>query len=211
MGGCAMRAYVRRACVPAALISAVLLTGCSSGDGSDQAAPQKSEAAKPAVDQSPEPSEAASSSAPAPVLKVGENGTFETGELDDASNYTATSKMSVTVVSAKYADQPDIYGDPKNGQYVELTLTLKNVGKAPAKFSSYGVMQWEDEKTAAQDASSLASTGEGPDLDTTYDPGQSVTGTIVLDVVRKGGKVSYVGSENPWAEGPTFVVELPKS
>ncbi|MFE9017297.1 hypothetical protein ACFYNL_01745 [Streptomyces sp. NPDC007808] len=71
-------------------------------------------------------------------------------------------------------------------------------------------MQWEDEQTAAQDATTLEGVGEGDGLDTTYKPGQSVTGTLVLDVGRKGGKVGYYGSDDPSGE-PAFVVELPKS
>ncbi|MEW2396193.1 hypothetical protein [Streptomyces sp. NPDC046862] len=65
-----------------------------------------------------------------------------------------TTKMHITVVSAKYVTptQIDTTNEPVRGQFVELTLTLtlKNVGKAPAKFSAYGLMTWEDEKTAAQ-------------------------------------------------------------
>ncbi|WDV55403.1 DUF4352 domain-containing protein [Streptomyces coeruleorubidus] len=210
-----MRAYIRRACVPAVLISAVLLTGCSSAsDSGDDAAPKLSASAEP-IEQQPseEPSETGSSSAPGPVLEVGETGEFETGKTDEyGENYKVTSKMSVKVVSAEYvtAEQIDTSNEPQNGEYVKLTLTLKNVGTAPAEFSSYGMMQWESTDTAAQDASTLEGVGEGQDLDTTYKPGQSVTGTLVLDVGDEGGTVSYVGSEDPNAEGPVFSVELPK-
>ncbi|WP_319648512.1 DUF4352 domain-containing protein [Streptomyces scabiei] len=120
--------------------------------------------------------------------------------------------MQVTVVSAKYVTpaEVDTTNQPEHGQYVELTLTLKNVGKGSAKFSAYGLMTWEDDKTAAQDATTLEGVGEGPELDTTYKPGQSVTGKLILDVARKGGIVSYVGGDNPEAEGPVFTVKLPK-
>ncbi|MGW0613757.1 DUF4352 domain-containing protein [Streptomyces sp. NPDC002788] len=210
-----MRAYIRRACVPTVVISAVLLTGCSSkSDSGDDAAPKLSASAAPIEDQpSEEPSEAAPSSAPGPVLEVGEEGEFETGRTDEyGENYEVTSKMSVKVVSAEYvtAEQLDTSNEPENGQYVKLTLTLKNVGKAPAEFSSYGMMQWEDTDTAAQDASTLEGVGEGQDLDTTYKPGQSVTGTLVLDVGDGGGTVSYVGSEDLEADEPVFSVNLPE-
>ncbi|WP_157953343.1 DUF4352 domain-containing protein [Streptomyces sp. MH60] len=207
-----MRAYIRHAVVPAVALLAVLVAGCSDEGGSDDAAPKQDPASEVPIDPADLPSQAPSSSAPsAPVLKIGESGEFETGEVDDNGTYKATSKMSVTAVSAKYADQTPIYGEPDNGQYVELTLTLKNIGDAPGRFASYGMMRWEDDQTATQDASSLAGVGEGPDLDTTYKPGQSVTGTLVLDIVRKGGTVSYVGSDDPWADKPAFSVELPQS
>ncbi|MDX2575881.1 DUF4352 domain-containing protein [Streptomyces scabiei] len=208
-----MRAYVRRACVPAVLMSALLLTGCSGG-GSDDASPKQTPASEVPIDEpTEEPSESASSSAPGPELTVGETGSYDVGETDDTGeNYKVTSKMQVTVVSAKYVTPAEIdtTNKPEHGQFVELTLTLKNVGKAPAKFSAYGLMTWEDDKTAAQDATTLEGVGEGPELDTTYKPGQSVTGKLILDVARKGGTVSYVGSDDLDAEGPVFTIKLPK-
>ncbi|MBP2059743.1 DUF4352 domain-containing protein [Streptomyces iranensis] len=192
----------------------VVLVGCSeSSDGPDVDGPATSAApskpAQKAAEESPSPS--ASTSA-APVIAVGETGTFDVGETDDyGENYKVTTKMQVTAVSAKYVTpaEVDTTNKPKQGQYVKLTLTLKNVGKAPAEIMTYGMMQWEDDQTAAQDASTLEGVGDGPDLDTTYKPGQAVTGSLVLDVGRRGGKVSYVGGDDP-GKGPTFVVKLPK-
>lgn len=210
-----MRTYIRRACVPAVLLSAVLLAGCSDGLTSrpepDASAPPASEA--PVKEAAVEPSEAASSSAPAPVVGVGETAKFGLGETDDyGENYKVTTQMSVTVVSAKYvtASEVDTTNEPEHGQYVELTLTLKNVGDAPAEIMTYGTMQWEDKQTAAQDATTLEGVGDGATLDTTYKPGQSVTGKLILDVARKGGTVGYYGSDDPSGEA-AFVVELPKS
>ncbi|MFF4478663.1 DUF4352 domain-containing protein [Streptomyces sp. NPDC001520] len=202
------RYAVRAASV--ALLGAVLV-GCSSeqSDGPNVAQQAPSKPAQKAADESPSPS--ASKSA-APVVAVGQTGTFNVGETDDyGENYKVTTKMQVTAVSAKYVTPAEVgtTNQPEQGQYVKLTLTLKNVGKAPAEIMTYGMMQWEDNKTAAQDASTLEGVGEGPDLDTTYKPGQAVTGSLVLDVARRGGKVSYVGGDDP-SEGPTFVVKLPK-
>lgn len=215
MGGCAVRTYVRRACVPAVLISAVLLAGCSSERSDAKAAPATSAPVKAVADEpTEEPSEAAPSSAPAPVVGVGKSGKFDVGETDEfGENYKVTTQMQVTVVSAKYVTPADVNttNKPEKGQYVELTLTLKNVGGAPAEIMTYGMMKWEDAQTAAQDATTLEGVGEGQDLDTTYKPGQSVTGKLVLDVVRKGGTVGYYGVEDPDTEEPAFVVELPKS
>ncbi|MEU8877424.1 DUF4352 domain-containing protein [Streptomyces javensis] len=195
------------------LLGAVLV-GCSEkSDGPDVGEPATSAApskpARKAAEESPSPS--ASKSA-APVVSVGQSGTFDVGETDDyGENYKVTTKMQVTVVSAKYVTpaEVDTTNEPEQGQYVKLTLTLKNVGKAPAEIMTYGMMQWEDDKTAAQDASTLEGVGDGPDLDTTYKPGQAVTGALVLDVGRRGGKVSYVGTDDPDAEA-AFVVKLPK-
>ncbi|MFB6677150.1 DUF4352 domain-containing protein [Streptomyces sp. NPDC056390] len=161
------------------------------------------------------PAEEAPSTAPAaPSLKVGESGTFATGKTDDyGENFKVTSKVQVTVVSAKYVTpaEVDTTNEPEQGHYVALTLTFKNVGKAPAEVMTYGMMKWEDSKTAAQVATTLEGVGEGPELDTTYKPGQSVTGKLILDVARKGGTVSYFdNNSDPEVEGPSFKVALPK-
>ncbi|MFD9442174.1 DUF4352 domain-containing protein [Streptomyces sp. NPDC060001] len=209
-----MRAYIRRAVVPAALVS-IVLTGCSGGGDSDDAAPKASPSVakdvKPAAEETPD---SEPSSAPAPELGVGEKGTYDVGETDEfGENFKVTSKMQVTVAGADYVTPAEIgtSNEPEQGQFVKLTLTLKNVGKAPAEFSAYGLMTWEDDQTAAQDATTLEGVGEGPDLDAKYKPGQSVTGSLILDVARKGGLVSYIGSEDLDAEEPVFTVKLPKS
>lgn len=212
MGGCAMCAYVRRACVLAMLISVVPLAGCSSGGSDDKATSKASASAESVVKEQPsqEPSETASASA-VPVLKVGQSGTWAYGETDDlGENFKVTTQMKTTVVSAEYVtpDEIDTGNKPENGQFVRLTLTLKNVGDAPAEIMTYGVMEWEDDNTAAQDASTLEGVGDGRTLDTTYKPGQSVTGYLILDVGRRGGVVSYAGTEDPNADA-AFKVELP--
>ncbi|MBT2412621.1 DUF4352 domain-containing protein [Streptomyces sp. ISL-12] len=209
-----MRAYIRRALVPAVAISAVLLTGCSSEGDSTDAAPKQEPASEVPIDPADLPEKSPSSSSPeAPVVKAGETKEFGVGETDEyGENYKVTTKMAVTVEEAKYVTPAEVgtTNEPERGQFVRLTLTLKNVGDAPAEIMLYGMMQWEDADTAAQDASTLEGVGEGPELDTTYKPGQSVTGTIVLDVGAKGGTVSYVGTEDPQAKA-AFVVELPTS
>jgi hypothetical protein len=203
-----MCAYIRRAVVPAVVLS-LFVVGCSSGSEEKDASPQP----QSSVEASPEPSEATSSAAPVPALSVGETGSFDVGETDEyGENFKVTSKLQVTVVSAKYVTPAEINtsNEPEHGQFVKLTLTLKNVGQAPAEFAGYGVMQWEDDETAAQDATTLEGVGDGPDLDTTYKPGQSVTGSMILDVARRGGIVSYGGSGDPEATGPLFTIKLPK-
>ncbi|MGW2744999.1 DUF4352 domain-containing protein [Streptomyces sp. NPDC001450] len=208
-----MRTHIRRALVPAALLSAVLLTGCSSG-GDDKADHSKTAVVDDTQERStvkPSPSPSPSSSTHVPVLSVGQTGSYDVGETDDVGeNYKVTTKMSVTVVSAKYVTPAEVGTTNKpKGQYVELTLTMKNTGTAPTRVMTYGNMQWEDSSTAAQDATTFEGVGDGPTLDTVYKPGQGVTAKLVLDVARKGGFVSYTYTENPDGEAP-FMVKLPK-
>ncbi|WP_030042751.1 DUF4352 domain-containing protein [Streptomyces resistomycificus] len=193
-------------------MSAVLMAGCSSESGSGESVAKKPRTGAPAEDAAVESSEP-SASAPGPVLEVGETGEFETGETDEyGENYKTTSRMSIKVVGAEYVtpDEVDTGNEPENGQFVKVTLTLKNIGDAPAEIMTYGTMEWEDTDTAPQDASTLEGAGDGRSIDTSYKPGQSVTGFLILDVGEKGGTVSYNGSEDPNAEGPVFSVNLPE-
>ncbi|MWA08471.1 DUF4352 domain-containing protein [Streptomyces sp. BA2] len=203
-----MRTYIRRAVLlttPLALAS-VLVTGCSDSKDSSAKTEPKKPATASADFEKVEVGEKAESpqtpAASAPTLSVGESGEFTIVDMKDAS---AKARMKVTVDSAKYATPTDVGTDePAHGQYVLLTLTIKNVGKVPGTISTYGAMQWEDEKTAAQDATTLE-IQENMTLDTMYEPGQSRSGKLVLDVGRKGGRVSYFAD----SEGPAFTVELP--
>ncbi|GAA5215911.1 hypothetical protein GCM10023323_66840 [Streptomyces thinghirensis] len=222
MGGCAVRAYIRRAVVPAVVLSVVLLTGCGGRDSDEGAAPQKSSAAEAAVDEpAQEPSEDAHTPVPGPNVGIGRRVTFSVGETDEyGQNYKVTTKMDVRVLDVKYMTpaeldaakdmtlaELDTTNEPEHGQYLTLTLMLENVGDAPAKITTYGMMKWQDANHAAQDATTLESVG-GPALDRTYAPGQSVIGALVLDVAAKGGTVSYYGTNDPSGE-PAFVVTLP--
>ncbi|MFJ5222233.1 DUF4352 domain-containing protein [Streptomyces sp. NPDC088400] len=190
---------------PAIAVSA-LVTGCMSSGTRDK--PEAAEAAvespaDPVAEESAEPSESASDG---PSLTVGESGSYDVVETDEyGENPAVTTKMQVTVKSAKYVSPSEIdtTNEPTLGQYVVLTLTIKNVGPKPGEFAGYGVITWEDGDTAAQDATTLEGVGDSPELDTTYKPGQSVTGSLVLDVGAKGGTLSY--------EEGTFTVELPTS
>ncbi|MCQ6554809.1 DUF4352 domain-containing protein [Streptomyces sp. C10-9-1] len=206
-----MRVYVRWAVLPAAMLGA-LLTGCSSADEpaepTDVAVSEVAPETTSATPTSADPS----SSAPVPSAGVGETVTFDTGETDEyGENYQVTSKLSVTVDSVEYVTPEEINttNEPDLGQFVKVTLTVKNVGDADAEFAGYGSMYWEDEETAAQGATTLEGVGEGPDLDTTYRPGQSVTGFMILDVGRKGGTVGYTGEAGPFSDEPAFTIELP--
>jgi hypothetical protein len=200
---------MRRYVVPAALISAVLLTGCSSGSDDSAAQVTPSATHEAAQADAAAPSTPSPSTTPVPVLKVGQTGTYGVGEADDAGAYKVTSTMSVTVVSAKYVTPAELGTSNKPaGQYVEVTLTFKNVGKAAARVETYGNLKWEDSSTAAQDVTTLEGVGSGASVDAEYKPGQSVTGKLVLDVARKGGTLTYTYTEDPDAEA-VFKVALP--
>ncbi|MFB7479588.1 DUF4352 domain-containing protein [Streptomyces anulatus] len=166
-------------------------------------------AAEPSADKTVEPSPSASA---APAIKVGESGTFDFYETDEyGQNPKVATQLEVTVKSAEYVTPTQINttNEPENGQFVKLTITVKNVGKAPGEFAAYGMMTWEDADTAAQEATTLEGVGEGQDVDTTYKPGQSVTGSLILDVGAKGGTLSYASSIID--EAPAFTIELPKA
>ncbi|MFE6493434.1 DUF4352 domain-containing protein [Streptomyces sp. NPDC057748] len=205
-----MRAFVRRAGVSAAAagIAVAAITGCTS---EEKAAPTPSTAASAPADSKREgvSKDPSPSSSPGPAIKLGGSGRFDFIETDEyGENPKVATQLEVTAKSAEYVTPADVDTTNKpKGQYVRLTLTVKNVGAKPGDFAAYGMMKWEDGKTAAQDASTLEGVGDGPDLDTTYKPGQSVTGSIVLDVGAKGGAVSYWA--DPMADGPAFTIELP--
>ncbi|MEW1551347.1 DUF4352 domain-containing protein [Streptomyces tsukubensis] len=205
-----MRAYVRRACVPAVLLGALLaVTGCSDEDkpkASEKPAP--SAPASPAA-EGPDESAPSPSADAGPVLSVGKTAAYDVIKTDDTGeNPRAVTKMEMTVKGVKYVSADQIGADKAKGQYAVLTLTVKNVGSAEGEFAAYGKMKWEDSATAAQDATTLETTDAGQSLDTTYKPGQSVTGDVVLDVVRKGGTVTYYDS---LSTPPAVSITLPKT
>jgi hypothetical protein len=184
-----------------------LVAGCSL----ETAPPKSSDAPKAAAEPSQAPSAAPSPSPSAgPVLKVGQTGTFDDVETDQyGENPKPVTKMSVTVKEAAYVTPDEVDAqEPEHGQYVRLTLTVKNTGTAPGTYAGYGALRWEDAQTAAQDATTLV-IPDGPELDTTYKPGQSVTGVVVLDVARKGGTVTYWDSAA--TEAPAFSIALPSA
>ncbi|GGQ33385.1 DUF4352 domain-containing protein [Streptomyces roseolilacinus] len=188
------------------LLAGVLVTGCSSTSEPTVSIEDLKRAASQAASPTPSPSASVS---PGPVLQVGQRSQFADIETDEyGENPRAVTTFGVTVKEATYVDAADIgSGEPaENGQFVRLTLAITNVGKANGDFTSYGAIKWEDEQTAAQDATTLHLL-DGPELDTEYKPGQSVTGSIVLDVARKGGTLTYWDSAN--SDAPAFSITLP--
>ncbi|MFJ7423421.1 DUF4352 domain-containing protein [Streptomyces uncialis] len=193
--------------VAAAGLAAVLAVGCSAGSRDDKAdpAPSLHATVEPLFEETEEPAGEASSAAPSPgpTLAVGETGEFT---VVDSSDPSVTTTMEVTVPSVKYVTSSEIdTTEPEKGQYALMTLTFRNTGTKPGRIMTYGAVKWQDAQTAAQDATTLESV-DGLDVDTEYAPGQSVTGSIVLDIVRKGGTASYYDN----ADAPAFTLKLPE-
>ncbi|WP_265885294.1 hypothetical protein [Streptomyces sp. Je 1-4 4N24_ara] len=86
--------------------------------------------------------------------------------------------------------QADIGTANKPKRVRVLILTVKNIDGEYGGFHSYGLMKWEDAKTAEQDASTLKTTVAGQVVDATYRLGQSGTGDVALDLPRMGGRVN---------------------
>ncbi|MFB8071146.1 DUF4352 domain-containing protein [Streptomyces californicus] len=205
-----MKAFIRRALVSAVSVAMVgtFAVGCASEP--DKPASIAAEPADEAAAEEPvEPSPSAST---APAIKVGESGVFDYYETDEyGQNPKVATQLEVTVKSADYVTPAQVptTNEPEKGQFLKLTITVKNVGKAPGEFSGYGMITWENDDTAAQEATTLEGVGEGQDVDTTYKPGQSVTGSLILDVGAKGGTLSYARSIMDGDE-PAFTIELPE-
>ncbi|MEU0990888.1 DUF4352 domain-containing protein [Streptomyces sp. NPDC005953] len=194
-----MRTARRVATVSAALVIALIgVTGCSSDKNRD-ASSDLDKRSESAVPPAPVPSTASSSAPPLTPLSVGETGTYEVIETDDAGeNPTAVTTMQVTVKGVKYVE-PAALGATENatGRYAVLTLTVKNVGQAAGNFSETSTMTWENADTAAQGALVYGLDNDSPDLETTYQPGQSLTGDLHLDVGSTGGIVTYYDNVTP--------------
>ncbi|MFF2008392.1 hypothetical protein ACFVWY_04850 [Streptomyces sp. NPDC058195] len=119
-----------------------------------------------------------------------------------------TTRMSVWFEGIEYLSARDIgaTGEPKRGQFVRITLTVKNVGTKNASFSSDGKIKWESDATAPQVVTTAEGVREGADLNTTYKPGQSLNGSFNLDIGGKEGKAAYW--QNLTDAQPSFVLKL---
>lgn len=148
---------------------------------------------------------AASAPSMVPEVKpVGVGGTarFRISDMNDPSVTTA---MTATVVKARYVTAEEIGAERREkDQLLVLTLTIKNTGHNVGTISTDGALKWEDRQTSPQVATTHE-TMDGPELDTEYKPGQSVTGSLVLHVGRKGGTLSYIDDPSR----PSFRVALP--
>lgn len=211
---------MRTRAIAALILAAGLpLTACSSGDDKDSeadgpATPQSAlKCSDPKIThvewlkrcQNETPKAEAKDAAPAQEtgkrpLGVGESGTFTF--VDSSTDKKTTFKVTVNEIKYIGESAEDDTTSPAEGQYVRLGITLKNIGQNQAHLLTYGLIEWEDADTAAQDATTL-NIPEGPQLDTKYKPGQAVTGKLILDVPKRGGVVNYI-------DGSGFTVKLPK-
>lgn len=183
------------------LVTAALTAGCSPFSKAPDAAPAGPQGATEgkAADAAVEPSE---TPAKTPLVAVGKSGTYT---AEDSATHVKT-KMQITLKDVRTVSPSEINTTSKpKGQFVVLTLTVKNIGNKDGGFHPYGLMKWEDTQTAEQDASTLEKTDVGQDVDATYRPGQNVTGDVVLDVPRMGGKVNFYDG----LAGASLSFELP--
>ncbi|MEU8625490.1 hypothetical protein [Streptomyces sp. NPDC048669] len=204
--GESMRTAVRAAGVAAAL-SLAFVAGCSSSSDAKSEAPE----AKPTVAEVPadmvieEAKPATTSPNMVPEVEpVGVGGTARF-KISDKNDPSVTTTMTAAVVKARYVTAREIgaeYGEKK--QLLVLTLTIKNIGHGVGTISTDGAVKWEDGRTSPRDATTQGTT-HGPDLNAEYQPGQSVTGSLVLRVGRKGGTLSYIDDPS----SPAFKVALP--
>lgn len=119
-----------------------------------------------------------------------------------------TTRMSVWFEGIEYLSPQGIgaTGEPKRGQLVRITLTVKNMGTKNASFCSDGKIKWESDSTAPQVVTTTEGVREGADLNTTYKPGQSLNGSFNLDVGAREDKVAYW--QNLTDAQPSFVLNL---
>jgi hypothetical protein len=211
------RVFRRAALLAAGGAAATLITACGGGDGNGNGDGRPSAAATPAASGgtagAPAPSHSAGEAPaepPSPAvaeLVMGETGRFDDLEPGEGDTPVRRTTFEVTATKARYVTPAEV-GAPspaKNGQYLVLTLTLKNVGSAPGRIGTDGNIQWQNEGTSAR-AADTRLRAEGPDLDTEYRPGQSVTGSLVLDVGHKGGIVTYSDTGTV----PALTLSLPR-
>ncbi|WP_078872524.1 DUF4352 domain-containing protein [Streptomyces sp. NRRL S-337] len=177
----------------AALGITTFVAGCSSSpeapaDRPHSSVPKREKATRPLQKQGK-----------APVVTVGKTASYS------AANGTtgARTTFSVTFHAAKYVTPSEISAGKPKGRYAVITIEVTNTGSRDGSFHPYGFMKWEGGSTLTQGVATLYSTGTQR-VDSTYHPGEAVTGDIVLDVPRKGGKVSYY--EGTGAASLTFVM-----
>jgi hypothetical protein len=190
-----MKTLVRKAARGAAIAGvAALLSGCAGETGAGL------DPATPAAPETPPPPE---------ELKTGQRGEFTDFETDGLGNPAPNTTFTVTVERVRYAttEETGLTGEPTRGQYALLTLTVRNTGDKEGSFLPEGRLTWESDTTTPDDALPPEA-ADGSGLGVAYAPRQSVTGTLVLDIGAKGGRISYADHE---ANGASFHVELPAS
>ncbi|MGW1375515.1 DUF4352 domain-containing protein [Streptomyces sp. NPDC002446] len=127
-----------------------------------------------------------------PVVSVGKTVSYNAVDISSGAKTT----MSVTFHAVKYVTASEVSAVKPKGRYAVVTVEVTNTGGKDGGFHPYGKMKWEDKGTAVQGVATMDSTGT-QSVDTTYHPGEAVTGDIVLDVPRKGGTVSYYDGTGP--------------
>lgn len=97
---------------------------------------------------------------------------------------------------------------PDRKYFAILSLTVKNTGDAPGSFGGANFVWISPDKERLQDVAVAGVIGvENPEaVSTTFQPGQSATGTEVFDLPQKGGQLDY---EIGQGAAPLLTIKLP--
>lgn len=165
----------------AAVVAGLALTGCSAGGVTAGAGTGTS----------------SSASAPAAPTAAGLNTPVKAGSFE----YTATgSKDAGTTVGASPLTQT------AQGTFVEVDLTIKNVGNASATFIS-NYVKVVDASGKTYDADPTATLYANPNQSAwvaAINPGNSITGPVLFDVPAGTKAVSIQVSDNMFGKGETI-------
>ncbi|MGW1839680.1 DUF4352 domain-containing protein [Streptomyces sp. NPDC002067] len=173
--------------IAGAVLTAGLATGCSSSGG--DSGPTASKTGAPAGDLAVQPS---GKSGKTPIT-IGESGTYQA--VDSASG--ARTQMSVTFKDMRAVQASEIHATkPPKHQYAVFTFTVKNTGDKNGAFHPQK-LKWTDGQSPEQPAFTSEKSGSGQNLDTTYRPGQTVTGDVVLDMPGGSGALRYYDGSGP--------------
>lgn len=191
-----MHARSSAALAASCAVLGLVLVGCSDDGGDKPPEESSTPAAAAPVD--------AGNPVKAPTLGVGQSADFAASDdtREVATRFKVTYR-SATIISAEEAE--DAAEQPPGGVYVRVGLTVENVGKQTGVLSGMA-FKWSSSSTAEQSATTLADP-IGADITTTYQPGQSVTGDVVLYALERGGEFVY---HDPARYGPSVALKVPK-
>lgn len=186
---------VRAGAPAAALLLAFAMAGCG-GEPSEPAPTSPTEEESP-TDQ-PETD--------TPTLKVG-------GTAEFSSQFTGEqgTTLRVKVNSVDYRTKTTEEGassTPDRKYFALVSLTVKNTGDTPGSFEGANFVWVSPDKERIQDAGVAGVLGvpNAEAASTTFQPGQSATGTEVFDLPQKGGQLDY---EIDQGAAPLLTINLP--
>ncbi|MDI3422681.1 DUF4352 domain-containing protein [Streptomyces luteolus] len=124
-------------------------------------------------------------------------------------------RLTVTDEEKQYTDKADWYRYPDNGQWAVLDASYENVGGAPYQISLSTLTHTADDGTKTNvPYITYNPSKEAPRADvldsTTLQPGEKVTGQIILDIPSKGGQARWYASGDE-TQDPGWALDLPRS